>query len=74
MNAPRITWTAKNNSSYLNGARSAKTMRGAVKAARSYLLNELYGEGEITYLVDGNPVREDEKSMFTGNRMVTRSM
>jgi hypothetical protein len=74
MNSPKITWSAKNNSSYLNGSRSAKTMRGAVKAARSYLLNELYGEGTITYYADGQPVRQDEKSIHTGNLMVSRSL
>lgn len=73
-NSPKITWSAENNSSFLNGQRSAKTMRGAVIAARRYLYNELYGEGTITYYADGYPVREDEKSIHTGDRMVSRSL
>jgi len=67
-----ITWTAKNNSSYLNGTRNAKTMIGAVRAARHYLANELFGEGTITYFVDDQPIRHDEKSIFTGGRWETR--
>jgi len=70
----QITWTAKNNSSYLNGSRSARTMRGAVRAARSYLANELFGEGTITYFVGGAPVRQDEQSLHTGGRMTTRAL
>jgi hypothetical protein len=71
-----ITWTAKNNSSYLNGRRSANTMRGAVSAARRYLADELYGEGTILYYEgdDDTPIREDEISIHTGMRMVTRKM
>ena len=70
----KITWSAKNNSSYLNGSCSAKTIRGAVTAARSYVMGELYGEGTLTIFVDGSPVRQDEKSMFTGQRWVTKSL
>jgi len=66
-----IEWTAKNSSTFLNGNRSAKTLRGAVRAARRYLRNELYGEGSIYIFVDGSPVRKDEISMFTGYRWQT---
>ena len=66
-------WTAKNNNSFLNGYRTAKTLRGAVMAARKYVINELYGEGKI-YIYDREPgtgyepIRKDEKFIFTGNR------
>ena len=73
MNISKITWSAKNNSSYLNGSRSAKTIRGAVTAARAYVASELYGEGTLTIFADGAPVRRDEKSIFTtGGRWVTK--
>jgi hypothetical protein len=69
---PNITWSAKNNSNFLDGSRAARTMRGAVRDARRYLYNELYGEGIITYYVDGVPVRQDERSIHTGYRWVSR--
>jgi hypothetical protein len=62
----KITWSASNNSSYLNGSRSAPTILAAVRAARAYVRGELYGEGVITIYVDGQPVRQDERSIFTG--------
>ncbi len=74
MNASKITWSAKNNSSFLNGSRPAKTIRGAVTAARAYVMGELYGEGTLTIFVDGSPIRQDEKSIFTGGRWVTKSL
>lgn len=61
----KITWTAKNNSSFLNGERTAKSVLAAVRAGRQYVFGELYGEGALTIFVDGEPVREDERSMFT---------
>lgn len=64
----KITWSAKNNSSYLNGSRSAPTILAAVRAARAYVRGELYGEGTLTIYVDGQPVREDERSIFSGYR------
>lgn len=64
----KITWSAKNNSSYLNGSRSAPSILAAVRAARAYVRGELYGEGTLTIYVDGQPVREDERSIFTGYR------
>lgn len=66
-------WTARNNSSFLNGRRSAKTLRAAVIAARKYVCGELYGEGEITFFdANGNVVRRDEKSIFTGQKWQVR--
>ena len=63
----KITWTAKNNSSFLNGRRSANSERSAVVAARAYLRGELCGEGKISYFEgdDSTPFRTDEKSIFT---------
>jgi len=63
---PKITWSAKNNSSFLNGSRQAASIRAAVRAARAYVRGELYGEGTLTIYVDGHPVRQDERSIFTG--------
>jgi hypothetical protein len=56
--AVKISWTAKNNSSYLRGSRYARTLRGAVRDAKRYANDELYGEGTITIMEDGYPVRE----------------
>lgn len=69
----KITWSAKNNSSFLNGSRAAKTIRGAVRAARRYVNDELYGEGSIVIMQDGWPVREDECSIFTGHKWETKT-
>ena len=69
-----ITWTAKNNSSFLNGQRKAKTIIGAVRAARAYIEGELYGEGEAIIMIDGQEVRIDEKSIFTGFKWETRNI
>lgn len=72
-----IYWTAKNNSSFLNGSRSAKTMLGAVRAARRYVDGELYGEGTISYYnhpdcgLAQDPIRIDSKTIFTGFKWVT---
>lgn len=70
-----IRWTAKNNSSFLNGFRSAQTLRGAVRDARRYVMGELYGEGTIRYFDDSNrdyPTRIDECSIFTGEKWVRK--
>lgn len=74
----QIYWTAKNNSSFLNGYRMEKTLLAATRAARKYVQDELCGEGCITYYnVDPNdadpmcpplPIRKDEKSIFTNYR------
>ena len=64
----KITWTASNNSSFLNGYREASSIAAAVRAARAYIRGELYGEGRATIFSDGDPVREDERSIFTGLR------
>ena len=61
-----ITWTASNNSSFLNGNREAKTVLGAVRAMRNYIENELCGEGSGTIFVDGVEFRQDRKDIFTG--------
>jgi hypothetical protein len=69
-------WTASNNNSFLNGRREAKTMLGAVRDARSYLRNELYGEGNISYYDSEDaetPIRTDEKTIFTNHRWETRT-
>ena len=69
----KIYWTACNSGSFLNGRRSAKTMLGAVRAARHYLNNELYGDGTISYYDSSDKefiFRKDEKSIFTGNKWV----
>jgi hypothetical protein len=71
-----IYWSAKNNSSFLNGCRKAASLRAAVRDARRYLDGELYGEGTITYYDDPEcfyPIREDEKSIFTGYKWVKRT-
>jgi hypothetical protein len=60
----KITWTASNSSSYLNGDREARTILGAVRAAISYGDNELYGEGTITIMEDGEPVRVYEAGLL----------
>jgi len=61
-----ITWSAKNNSSYLNGSQKAKSVLAAVRAGRAYVRGELYGDGIVTIYKNGNPVRQDERSIFTG--------
>lgn len=68
-----ITWSAKNNSSFLNGSRQAKTVRAAVIAGRNYVRGELYGEGTLTIYQDGTPIRQDECTIFTGHKWVTRT-
>ena len=66
-----VTWTAKNNSSFLNGSREAKSVVAAVRAGRHYVRNELYGEGVLTIFEDGQPVRQDRCDIFTGGRWET---
>jgi len=61
----KITWTASNNFSFLGSSRSAPTLAAAVRAARAYVRGELYGEGTLVIMVDGHPVRRDERSIFT---------
>lgn len=62
----KITWSGKNNSTYLNGSRSACTMRGAVRDAIRYGNSELMGEGTLTIFEDGNPVRVYEAGLLSG--------
>ena len=68
----KITWSAKNNSSFLNGSRNASSVLAAVYAARRYVRDELYGEGIITIYEDGYPVRQDEIGIRTGFRWEVR--
>jgi hypothetical protein len=70
----KVAWTASNNSSYLVGEREASTVLAAVRAARSYIRYELYGEGKATISVNGVPVRTDERSIFTGFRWVVTDL
>ena len=70
----KITWSAKNSSSYLNGSRSAPSILAAVRAARAYVRGELHGEGVITIYKNGQPVRQDERSIFTGFRWVSAKL
>ena len=72
----KITWTAKNNSSFLNGRREAKTELGAVRSARKYVENEIGGEGTIYYFkgYDETPFRTDSKTIFTGFKWSTDSI
>jgi hypothetical protein len=67
----KITWTASNNSTFLNGSRGAPTILAAVRAARAYVRGELYGDGALVIMVDGEPVRRDERSIFTKFQWVT---
>jgi hypothetical protein len=62
----KITWTAKNNSTHINGSRNARTILGAVRAAINYGNGELYGEGQLTIFEDGNPVRVYEAGLLAG--------
>lgn len=65
-----ITWIAKNDSNFLNGKRSAKTLCGAVKAARRYVHSELNGEGVIAYYEDGKLIRLDARDIKSGYKWV----
>ena len=74
--AHKYRWTAKNNSSYLVGYAYAKTELAAIREARYYIRNELYGEGVI--IVEKlhksgtwYEVRRDEKIIFTSFRWET---
>jgi hypothetical protein len=71
-NLGKITWSAKNNSSFLNGSRPASSVLAAVYAGRRYVRDELYGEGTVTIYEDEEPVRQDECSIFTGFRWNVR--
>ena len=70
-------WTARNNNSGLNSYRTANTLQGAVRAARQYVMAELYGEGEIT-VYQGEPtgrnmpLRQDARGIATNYRWTTK--
>lgn len=71
MKNQKTYWTASNNSTFLNGCRSAKNMLTAVRDGRKYLRGELYGEGIITFYDSphrDHPIRQDSKNIFTGHR------
>lgn len=63
---PKITWTGSNNSTFLNGSKPAKTILGAVRAAIRYGNGELMGEGKLTIMENGNPVRQYEAGFLAG--------
>lgn len=64
----KIEWTGSNNSTFLNGAEPAKTILGAVRAAIKYGNGALMGEGKLTILEDGEPVREYVAGMIYGTK------
>jgi hypothetical protein len=63
----QITWTAKNNSTFLNGSRKANTILGAVRQAIAYGNSELMGEGILTIMEDGLMVREYRAGLIHGS-------
>lgn len=70
-----IFWTAHNDSRYLTGYRQANSLRAAVRDARHYLDNELYGNGIICYFAGepgewDSPIRIDAKR-FPGDKWRT---
>ena len=69
-----ITWSAKNDSNYLNGYESAKSVRAAILAGRKYVENEIQGSGKLTIYEDGEPIRQDEKSIWTNFRWKTTKL
>ena len=73
MKTGKITWSAKNNSTYISGSRPAKSVRDAVRQGRAYLRGELMGEGKISIYEDGEIVRCDECSIFTGYKWQVRN-
>lgn len=70
----RVTWTAKNNSTFIDGQRDARTVLGAARAAKSWIRNEAYGEGVATIMIDGEPVRTIERSIHTGYKWVSEAV
>ena len=68
-----ITWTAGNHHTFLNGHIPAKTIKGAVIAARRYLRQECAQDmGTLTIYVDDIPVRTDRCDVFTSYRWCTQ--
>ena len=66
----KVTWSAGNSSSFLNGSRESASVPAAVRAARTYIREELSGEGRATIFVGEGAVRRDERSTATGYRWV----
>lgn len=66
-----IWWRAGNNSTVMYGFRTCASVLQAVRAARHYIRNELYGEGIVEYFdtnpddYDVAPFRREERSIFT---------
>lgn len=66
-----IYWTAYNNSTFKAEMKEATTLFAAVREARRFLRNELYGEGTIHYYHSKDapvPFRTDELSIHTKYR------
>lgn len=70
----KITWFAEDISLSKNVSGSAKTIRGAVRAARLCIDNELSGRGKITICEDGHAIRIDEKDVLTNFRWINKVM
>jgi hypothetical protein len=68
----KIKWTAYNNSSYLRGYRTAKTLKTAVRDAKRYVRGELMGQGTIYYYEDmGNDTHAADCQGVCGNNCYT---
>lgn len=64
------TWIAKNNSTIMIKERTAPSKLAAVRAARKFIRNELYGEGKAHIFRNGAPIETHEKSIFSGMRWI----
>lgn len=64
------TWSAKNNNTYMRQERTAATKLSAVRAARHFVRNELYGEGTAYIYRNGVLIETHERSIFTQMRWV----
>jgi hypothetical protein len=64
----KITWTAYNNSTFLDGEERARTVRGAIRAAKQYADGELFGEGTIIISADGVVIRRLEAGLLAGTQ------
>ncbi len=67
-------YTASNNSTYMVGRRSAKTLHQATREALEYLRGELMGEGTASIYDseerDAFPILTFERSIHTQYRMI----
>lgn len=64
------TWSAKNNRTHMLKDRTAPTKLSAVRAARHFVRNELYGEGTAYIFRNGVLIETHERSIFTQMRWV----